>query len=50
MTKWTAALATALLAGVVQAAAISGRVVGVADDDTVTVFDSTKAQHKVAGH
>jgi endonuclease YncB( thermonuclease family) len=43
MNKWIAVLATALLAGAIQAAEISGRVVGVADGDTVTVLDSTKA-------
>lgn len=47
MTKWTAVLVTALLAGALQAAEVSGRVVGVADGDTITVLDSAQAQHKV---
>lgn len=47
MAKWIVVLATALVAVAVQAAEVSGRVVGVADGDTITVLDSAQAQHKV---
>lgn len=36
-----------LLGFVCQAAIIDGRVVGVADGDTVTVLDANKVQHKI---
>jgi endonuclease YncB( thermonuclease family) len=45
--KWAVVLASALLSVAAQAAEVSGRVVGVADGDTVTVLDSTKTQYKV---
>jgi endonuclease YncB( thermonuclease family) len=45
--KWAVVLASALLAVAGHAAEVSGRVVGVADGDTVTVLDTTKTQHKV---
>lgn len=40
-------LALALLASSVQAGLISGRVVHVADGDTITVLDAGKVQHKI---
>jgi endonuclease YncB( thermonuclease family) len=40
-------LAFALLASPVQAGLISGRVVHVADGDTITVLDASKVQHKI---
>lgn len=40
-------LAFALLASSVQARLVSGRVVRVADGDTITVLDASKVQHKI---
>ena len=40
-------LATLLLATSLHAAEYTGKVVGVADGDTITVLDSSKTQHKV---
>ncbi|QKO20910.1 thermonuclease family protein [Rhodoferax sp. BAB1] len=40
-------LVLALLASPSQAEIISGRVVHVADGDTITVLDASKVQHKV---
>jgi endonuclease YncB( thermonuclease family) len=40
-------LATLLLATSIHAAEYTGKVVGVADGDTITVLDSSKTQHKV---
>ena len=40
-------LATLLIATSLHAAEYSGRVVGVADGDTITVLDASKTQHKV---
>ena len=37
----------ALISGSVYAAALTGRVVGVHDGDTITVLDATKTQHKI---
>ncbi len=36
-----------LLAGLAHAATLTGRVVGVADGDTVTVLDANRQQHKI---
>lgn len=41
-------LGSCLIALVCQADTLRGRVVGVADGDTVTVLDAQKVQHKVA--
>ena len=40
-------LATLLLASTLHAAEYTGKVVGVADGDTITVIDASKTQHKV---
>jgi endonuclease YncB( thermonuclease family) len=40
-------LAMALVAGATHAAELRGRVVGVADGDTITVLDSGQQQHKI---
>ena len=40
-------LCLCLLFGLVAAETISGKVIGVADGDTVTVLDATKTQHKI---
>jgi endonuclease YncB( thermonuclease family) len=36
-----------LLSWSIQAATITGKVVGVADGDTITVLDAVKKQHKI---
>lgn len=41
---WSALL---LLAGALNAATLQGKVIGVADGDTVTLFDAQKNQHKI---
>jgi endonuclease YncB( thermonuclease family) len=43
----TALLATLLFGLTCQAATIEGRVVGVADGDTITVLDGSRTQHKI---
>jgi endonuclease YncB( thermonuclease family) len=45
--RWLVALSALLLATLCQAGVISGRVVRVADGDTITVLDANKVQHKV---
>lgn len=45
--RWLLAFVTLLLATLCQAEEIAGRVVHVADGDTVTVLDASKVQHKV---
>lgn len=49
LTSWERGAATALLllALSTQAETIKGRVVGVADGDTVSVLDASKTQHKI---
>lgn len=45
--RWMLAGAVALVMTAAQAEQVTGRVVGVADGDTVTVLDDHKVQHKV---
>ena len=45
--QWMLGGALALMMSVVQAGQVQGRVVGVADGDTVTVLDDHRVQHKV---
>lgn len=45
--KREAAMALLLLALTTQAETIKGRVIAVADGDTLTVLDSTKTQYKI---
>ena len=45
--RYTFAIFALLLAGACHAATIEGRVVGMADGDTVTVLDADKTQHKI---
>lgn len=47
MKKFTAFVFAALLCQGVFAGTISGRVVGVSDGDTITVFDGTSQTHKI---
>ncbi len=45
--RWLVTLSALLLATLCQADVVSGRVVRVADGDTITVLDASKVQHKV---
>jgi endonuclease YncB( thermonuclease family) len=45
--RWMLAVALALVMTAAQAEQVQGRVVGVADGDTVTVLDDHRVQHKV---
>ncbi len=45
--KWFASLLLFTLACTANAETITGRVVGVADGDTITVLDADKVQHKI---
>lgn len=45
--RWFVALSALLLATLCQAGVVSGRVVRVADGDTITVIDANTVQHKV---
>jgi endonuclease YncB( thermonuclease family) len=47
LNAWLVTAALAVATSLVQAEPIQGRVVGVADGDTVTVLDDRKVQHKV---
>lgn len=45
--RWIITLAALFLATICQAGLISGRVVRVADGDTITVLDTSNVQHKI---
>ena len=45
--KFLTAAALLLCSGLIQAATLQGKVVSVADGDTVTVLDAQKTQHKI---
>lgn len=45
--RWILSLALIVLSTLCQADVISGRVIRVADGDTITVLDASKVQHKV---
>jgi endonuclease YncB( thermonuclease family) len=47
MTARCAALAFALLSTVAGAETLAGRIVGIADGDTITLLDRTNAQHRI---
>jgi len=47
MTRWLAAIYLSLSFAVSDAAELHGRVVAVADGDTITVLDSAKQQHRI---
>jgi endonuclease YncB( thermonuclease family) len=45
--SWVAALVLALVVAAAEAATLPGRVVGVHDNDTLTVLDTSRTQHKI---